>query len=429
MKMNALFLIPTALFFIGNPASFASSEHDAYTKLFPFHVEYCSLSQMKPLVGASGGPGGHAIVFVQGLCKDPSVAYPKVKPCSEIDASARGDGGVGISVDSEYRNINWNAYPGYDLFSNGYGYSDDKVVNQAAIDKMVDEVVAKKVFQGVKFNPDVLNSHAAFSDSVDYQKEVALSTLGTDYAIQYARDMKCIRFPVAEAKLEDAATFLNNTNAPYLGIEAQYKANPETYAWSGIENNCAHLSANLLENMGVRKGIPISRPLVDQVFHLAIPRNGLATLQEQMHYGSVSFDALFKNEMHWGDIHDHQWAPIGYGAITKVFPIFKSNQFFQTEKLKGLELLPEPANMKSLAFVPKWIAEGLKILIDSRKALTNPDFTELKANAIYWQTEYSDALKEIAGEEETPELKIYSAYIQAELNKISSDFPELKQLN
>jgi hypothetical protein len=206
MNIRRFFLGGIPLFSLLSVSVFASPEHDAYTKIVPFHAEFCALSQIKPIVGKSGGVGGHAIVFIQGLCKDPTVTYPKVVPCSEIaDEKARGDGGVGISVDSEYRNINWAAYPGYDLFSNGYGYDETMVVNQAALDRVIQDVLAKNVFQGVKFNAAVLPNQHPYEDTDEYRREVAVSTLGTDYAIQFGRDMKCVRFPLAEAKLVEGA--------------------------------------------------------------------------------------------------------------------------------------------------------------------------------------------------------------------------------
>src|SRR5579859_1753373 len=86
--------------FAGKP-----DEEAAYRALFPYYAEICAVSQLgkKPGFGAeiSSGIGGHAVLYLNGVCRKPDSAYPVLALCGETRSTADG---VGLSVNAHYRN-------------------------------------------------------------------------------------------------------------------------------------------------------------------------------------------------------------------------------------------------------------------------------------------------------------------------------------
>src|SRR5882724_7683213 len=72
-----------------------------YTSLFPYYSEFCAVSEIKKkpdhgvkIVG--GGPGGHSVLYLNGVCRVADAGYPTIALCAE-GGSMEGRG-VGISV-------------------------------------------------------------------------------------------------------------------------------------------------------------------------------------------------------------------------------------------------------------------------------------------------------------------------------------------
>lgn len=93
----------------------------AYERLFPYYVELCAASQFQSkLTREGGGPAGHAVLYLKGACKIDDAPFPQLQRCTRV-ASSLDDPkhGVGISVNQYFKNVNWVAIPGYDLFFEG----------------------------------------------------------------------------------------------------------------------------------------------------------------------------------------------------------------------------------------------------------------------------------------------------------------------
>ena len=386
----------------------ASVEHDQYSKLFPFHAEYCALTQIKPKGETAGGPGGHATLYVHGLCKDQNALYPKVIPCSKItDPYLRDHEGVGISVDNEFRNVNWVAVPGYDLFVSG-GLSSNDHVNQAAMDEVVRQAIFKRVYEGVHYNDERVNP---LQKGFEYQRQVAVKTIGTDLAIQFGRDMRCIRFPIPKKRLTDAANFLNKINERYVDVQPQNrKVKKETYHWSGLHNNCAQLSANILSTLGVRDPIPTELDFVRQLGNIGLPSNGLITLQNQFHNDVLSFSKVRGNSLFWNDLKELHYLPIGVGAISLRYPVIKENDFYDV-KLWVVTIAPR-----------QWF-KTYRIISNSLEAFNDIHFTQLNSNLDYWYSKYRAELHELKSQSNTRDRMLYQAYIEQQIAHID----QLKQ--
>ena len=87
-----------------------------YDQLFPYYIELCALSQFRVKDGAAGGVPGHGVMYLHGACRDPKANYPQLCLCEEADTL---DVGVGVSVNRYFKNANWMATPGRELFFNG----------------------------------------------------------------------------------------------------------------------------------------------------------------------------------------------------------------------------------------------------------------------------------------------------------------------
>ena len=91
-----------------------------YDKFFPHYVELCATSQFRSKLKGEGGLAGHAVMYIKGACKDEHAPYPQLRRCrvaaTEIDDPEHG---AGVSVGRWFRNVNWVAVPGYNLFFQG----------------------------------------------------------------------------------------------------------------------------------------------------------------------------------------------------------------------------------------------------------------------------------------------------------------------
>ena len=93
----------------------------AYERLFPYYVELCAASQFQSrLTGVVGAPPGHAVLYLKGACKIDDAPIPQLQRCPRVATSLDDPKhGVGISVNQHFKNVNWVATPGYDLFFEG----------------------------------------------------------------------------------------------------------------------------------------------------------------------------------------------------------------------------------------------------------------------------------------------------------------------
>src|SRR5258708_28599913 len=124
----------------------------AYDQLFPYYVELCATSQFRSKLKGEGGVAGHAVMYIKGACKDEQAAYPQLRRCrvaaTELDDPEHG---AGVSVGRWFRNVNWVAIPGYELFYQG-NLKIGEPLTQASFEATVRDAIAKGVYKGVDFH-------------------------------------------------------------------------------------------------------------------------------------------------------------------------------------------------------------------------------------------------------------------------------------
>src|SRR5205085_9795066 len=65
----------------------------------------------------SGGPGGHSVLYLNGVCRVADAGYPTVAMCPAGGSMAGR--GVGLSVNEHFKNANWVAVEGRSFFFDG----------------------------------------------------------------------------------------------------------------------------------------------------------------------------------------------------------------------------------------------------------------------------------------------------------------------
>ncbi len=250
------------------------------------YFEFCAGSQINFKYGAVGGSGGHGFFYVHGLCKDYSKNFPQVIPCHENSNHE----GVGITLDSGFKNVSWVAVPGRNLTLWGNLSEKPNSFTVAEAAKIINNSKDLRIFEGIEYHKkasklpvkgfadaliqsgvppyivygpqdslfDLSNLFKRKEDpyiSLDnfrygtenYEKFVAMLSIGTDIAIGTGRDLVCARMKFDKSKIQTAADYLNEINKLY------YNNEKIDYVWSGIFNNCSHLAVNTAYKLGVSK--------------------------------------------------------------------------------------------------------------------------------------------------------------------------------
>lgn len=401
--MISLLLATMGFGFLGDLAWSQVASLEQYSKYFPFHAEFAAMTQIKPIGKKPGGPGGHAFLYIHGLCKDYSVPYPKVVPCSEARfPKGLEHAGVGISVNNDFVNANWVAVPGHELFFRGEHHGES--LEQDDIERSVRRALEYRVFEGVKVQPELVPQAAI---GVDYESQVARGSVGTDYSTHYGRELWSVRFKIDESAIRPMAEFLNQVNAPYVSGQREYQ-------WSGIYDNCASLSANVLAVACIRKSLPVRQIFLKHVFNLALPRNGLSTLQLLVHHAGrtdlkelidptlspVSFEAIRSQPQLWNLLQQGKTLPVGLGALSIHYPTVQGDQLF-ADDLKVVRIPHKNVGANRM----------------SDEALQEEAFTDLRTNAVRSMLELEKSLEHSLKQVQTSERIKYQNWARQELAK------------
>lgn len=347
---------------------FLSLAQAAYEDHFPTYFEYCSGSQWKLQSGDEGGPAGHGFTYIHGLCKDYRSAYPQVIPCSEVSEEMKSKhphDGVGISLDKNFSNVMWVAVPGRDMTLNGG--VERKAITYNDIAAHITKINELKVFEGVVTKSN--KEKGIPFGTPEYLEAVALDTLGTDHAVNWARGLHCVKIPAPKEKLPAVAQFLNESNN-------QYKDGLREYEWSVLKNNCIHLSVNQGEALAINKGKKVDQSTIKAVFNLAIPANTFLMYADQAVLSKMpSIRTLEKNLPKKG------FYPTQVGSIMAAYPVYPSGDHFNTENLKATRV-PRLLKYWKIFSSPK----------SYEKKYMTPERTNLKENAGLWIKRYEQLL-------------------------------------
>ncbi|MGE3260707.1 MAG: hypothetical protein AB7K68_02900 [Bacteriovoracia bacterium] len=211
--------------------------HDQYGKIFEYYMEVCGVTRWMPKKGEAGGEFGHTVMHLKGACRDESVSYPKLKMCGP-------EGGeVSISMDSDYGNVQWTAVSDRKFMMYG-NLAADAPLTDKEHEEAINEAVRQRIFRNVKLHA---YHNALIKKGESYEHMVARWSIGTNFAVNFARSSYCTRIPLIPSKGPKNAmvkSLVDHFNA------LNRKALEDGFGYNGITNNCTHLAHNGLSSVG-----------------------------------------------------------------------------------------------------------------------------------------------------------------------------------
>lgn len=354
----------------------------AYEDHFPVYYEYCTGTQWKLQSGEVGGSPGHGFSYIHGLCKDYRSAYPQVIPCSEVSDEMKKKyphAGVGISLDKNFSNVMWVAVPGRDLML--FGDKERKAISNADAKEHVERITELKVFDEVISKSEALKDIPR--DTPEYLSAIANDTLGTDHAVNWARELHCVKIPATQDSLAGVTKFLNDSNN-------QYKDGPG-YEWSKLSNNCVHLSINASSAMGLNGSIKVDQKYLKMLTNMALPANGFLMYADHAVLSKMPSNKLLKKVLPENGLY-----PAQVGSIMEAHAAYPSGEKFNTDELS---VLTGPRLLKPF----KLLATPRKY----EKKYMTPKNSELKANAEMWSERYESLLGDLKEKDRGSEVERY----------------------
>src|SRR5690606_6842455 len=105
----------------------------------------------------------------------------------------------------------WVAVPGRDFTF--FGDLSPRVTTHDDVKNVIARAIELKIFNDVVHKGE--RAQTLPFNSREYLEEVADATLGTDYAVNWARELHCVKIPIKEETLLSVAQFLNESNNQY----------------------------------------------------------------------------------------------------------------------------------------------------------------------------------------------------------------------
>lgn len=299
------------------------NDEPAYSELYPFYAELCAVSQIRKKPGfgvdTSGGPGGHTVFYLNGVCRDRGAGYPTLEMCPPD--TPREEQGVGLSVNAHFQNANWVATDGRGFFFHG-DLKPGETLTRAAYARTLKTAEAKGIYDGVAFHPEVYEDMPAGMSRHDFRYDVSIAT---DYAIAFGRDRYCARVPVSRAQMVRMVHYLN-------GLNAIYRDGKTPFVWNVLQDNCAYLAHNALAVAGIWSEWPTNRPLLIAAFDFPVPKNEFVNLMRRTNDMDISDP---------GDLYDHipvrrslmQFGrlPMEPGALAEARRMWLRNDVYDTD--------------------------------------------------------------------------------------------------
>src|SRR5690349_10402911 len=157
-----------------------------YERIFPYYAEICALSELrkKPGFGVPvySGMGGHSLLYLHGVRVDRTARYPVL---ALYDQNTPGKiPGVGISVNSHYKNANWVATEGPEFLWQG-ALAHGERLTESAYRRTQDHAKDLGILDGIYFHDHLLRDKPRGMSERDYMYEISIAT---DYAIGFGRD-------------------------------------------------------------------------------------------------------------------------------------------------------------------------------------------------------------------------------------------------
>ncbi len=297
----------------------------AYTALYPWYAEFCAVSEISKKSGfgaeiVPGGPGGHSVLYLNGVCRVKDAGYPVVELCGNGGDPKPGQG-VGLSVNDHYSNANWIATEGRDFVFHGDLAPGEPVTRESYLRTQA-KAKAMGILDGVVFHDEVFDDQPKDMSKIDFMYDMSIAT---DYAINLGRDRYCARVPLDRAKMAGVVTYLNAVNAPY-------RSGQRVFNWNVLRDNCTHLAHNVLALAGLWSEWPIELPWVIAVFDFPVPKNEFVNLMRRTNdLPLASPKALYDDEASRAAVIRQDLLPTRPGGLAEAERAVQRNDVYNTK--------------------------------------------------------------------------------------------------
>lgn len=341
----------------------------AYQDLFPYHAEFCALSEFrkKPGFGAelSSGMGGHAVLYLNGVRLDHAARYPVLRLCAPDEAPEQH--GAGISVNEHYRNANWIAVEGRDFLMRG-ALAEGEPLTRESYARTQARAQAMGIFEGVEFHPHLFRDKPHGMSDCEYMYEISVAS---DYGVRFGRDAFCARVPLDHARMGAIVDYLNALNQPY-------REGRRIYNWKIFNNNCVHVGHNALAAAGVWAPWPTGQSPMLAAFKFPVPKNTFVDLMLRANDLPLEDpQALYQDRdaraalLRWGAL------PVGPGALAVAEPAVARNEIYDVARRLRLIFYDNPF----------WGPYRFRF----RRIFADPRYTDLRANLRHFAARYAAA--------------------------------------
>lgn len=380
------------------PTDRAAVDDALYRRLYPYHAELCALTEIrkKPGFGVKlhSGIGGHSVLYLSGVCLDRRVRYPMLELCDPDASPARN--GVGISVNSHYKNANWIAVEGRDFVWRG-ALEPGERLTRAAYERTQDRAKAMGVLDGIEFHDHLFRDKPRGMSARDYMYEISIAT---DYAMNFGRDIYRARVPLDRARMGAIVAFLNDLNTPY-------REGSRVYRWRVTNDNCSHVTHNALARAGIWAPWPTGRFFALAAFRFPVPKNEFVDLMRRTNDLPIDDpQALYEDEFARRALLETGALPTAPGALATAERAVGDNDLYETDRLR-------------LIFYdnPFWGPYRSRF----SRILGEPRYLDLRANLRHFASLYAAAVRRRqapAGDEQTGFYRLHDCYIRREAAKL-----------
>jgi hypothetical protein len=335
-----------------------------YTRLYPYYAEMCAVTQIdkKPGFGAdivSGGPGGHSVLYLNGVCRDRGAGYPVIRLCDPGH-------GVGLSANEHFVNANWVAVDGRDFLFDG---DQDPSLPLTRETYAMTQIAAhdQGIYDGVVFHDSVFDDLPEGISREDWKYEVSI---GTDYAVGFARSRYCARVPLSEAQMSQTVEYFNGLNAPYRSGEKQFD-------WNVFHNNCSHMTHAALAASCQWDAWPSDQSLLEAAVDFPVPKNEFTDMMTRGNDLDLTDPvAIFRDQASRRDLLANGRLPTQPGVIEDIRPVMSPNEVYGTNLL--------------LIFYDEALTGNYAPRFD--RMMSEPRYYDIQANLGYFQDLYRRVL-------------------------------------
>lgn len=343
--MNQLFLLISILVSALGPSATtqvwaAPIPDPAYERLFPNYAEICGFGKKD-----RGNPGGHAILYVKGICRDTTGDRPLVRRCTVAELETHPHLGTGMSVDPIANNAWWVGVEDLDfiLFGN---ITPDQNLDGGTFEELIQRATAEQTYGQIWPSPKK-RIHRPLA--IPLGKFLAGEGLGTDFGISLARQGSCWKIPLSPEQVDAIVVEANLIN------QSVNKNRPPR--WNFLSNNCVHFVVNLLSAAGVMEYAPTGLPFPAFLASLEAPSTRILKTGRLVNKGIPPVTRAFKDRLTRRTLLKFQKLPLQYGTILETIRFheqgnydFKDNGRFalpgQLKKLAAMELEPKHTDLR-----------------------------------------------------------------------------------